>query len=82
MWEHRSFLEPPRLVWSLISKTLLIIRAETHRNHFLFIYVDLLSYSWLLGTPDIGGGLTLPRRPAVGLLNWKVTCNEVSMGWG
>lgn len=40
--EHRSFLEPPHLVWSLISKTFLSIRAETHRNHFLFMYVDFL----------------------------------------
>ena len=45
--EHRSFLEPRLLVWSLISKTFLSIRAETHRNHFLFMYVDFL-YSLLV----------------------------------
>lgn len=74
MWEHRSFLEPPRLICSLILKTLLIIRAETHRNHFLFIYVDFLFYSWVLGTPNNSVGVSLPHGLAVGLLKWKVTC--------
>lgn len=78
----RSFLEPLRLICSLIAKTLLIIRAETHRNHFLFIYVDFLFCFWFLGTPNNSVGVTLPPGLAVGLLKWKVTCNEISRRWG
>lgn len=82
MWEHWSFLEPPRLICSLISETLLIILAETHRNHFLFIYVDFLFCSWFLGTPNNSVGVTLPHGLPGGLQKWKVTCNEISVLWG
>lgn len=78
----RSFLEPLRLICSLIAKTLLIIRAETHRNHFLFIYVDFLFCFWFLGTPNNSVGVTLSPGLAVGLQKWKVTCNEISRRWG
>lgn len=78
MGEHWSFLEPPRLVCSLISKTFLVIRAETHRNHFLFIYVDFLFYFWVLETPDISVGPTLPQGCGRGAAAVeKVTYNEI-----
>ena len=49
-----------RLVFNL--QNFIIIRAETHRNHFLFVYVDFFFFNfWFLETPNIGVGLTLPQ---------------------
>lgn len=62
---HGSFLEPPRLLCSLISTTFLVNWAElteiaSFKKKSVYVHIDFLFYVLFLEPPNISMGLTLP----------------------